>query len=62
MRLYLISEEQIEGLYASGTAGSRNFERVIEAVKRQEIKLKGDGTYSIEQVQDWEGGARGYEI
>ena len=51
MKVYLINGEQIMKLYASGTAGSRNFERVIEEVKRQEIKLKGDGTYRIEKKE-----------
>jgi hypothetical protein len=39
MKVYLITDEQIEGLYASGTAGSRNFERVIEGVQRQDVTV-----------------------
>lgn len=38
MKVYLITEEQIMGLYAAMTAGSRDFERVIEEVKGQEVK------------------------
>ena len=54
MKVYLITDEQIMGLYASGTAGSRNFERVIEEVKRQGIKLKADGTFELEPIP-WDG-------
>jgi hypothetical protein len=36
-RLFLITDRQIRELYRSGTAGSRNFERVIERVQRQEV-------------------------
>jgi hypothetical protein len=39
-RFFLISEGQINELYRSGTAGSRNFQRVIEKVQRQEVDLK----------------------
>lgn len=39
MKLYLISDAQIKELYRSGTAGSRNFERVIEVVQKQEISV-----------------------
>jgi hypothetical protein len=52
MKMYLISDEQIMSLYASGTAGSRNFERVIEEVIRREIKLRGDGTYTIQRYEE----------
>ena len=51
MRLYLISDEQIQLLYDAhtllkvgssfGLAGSRDFERVIQAVKTQEVTVDG---------------------
>lgn len=48
MRIYLLSDTQIQKLYDSGSVGSRDFERVIETVKlNQEIKLSGSGTYHI---------------
>lgn len=41
MRLYLISDEQIQLLYDAHAAGSRDFERVIQAVKTQEVTVDG---------------------
>ena len=40
MRIYLISDLQIQKLYRAVTAGSRDFERVIQTIKlSQEVTL-----------------------
>ena len=41
MKIYLITEEQIKGLYRSVSAGSRDFERVIQAILGQEVTEAG---------------------
>jgi hypothetical protein len=51
MKIYLITEEQIQKLYDAYTPGSRDFDRVIREVKRMDINLRGDGTYQIRKTE-----------
>lgn len=39
MKIYLITDDQINGLYRAVRAGSRNFERVMQQVTHQEVTI-----------------------